>query len=92
MFEKCLDDFKTEKRDFQKIIHERDQYEGQLDEAGLKDIFDRVRAIFLQKAGMSGIEESPDSNDKKLIIMVPSTYVYQLSSLIYQVEQTVPEA
>lgn len=58
------------------FVEAKHQYEGQLDEAGLKDIFDRVRAIFLQKAGMSGIEESPDSNDKKLIIMVPSTYVY----------------
>lgn len=41
---------------------------------------------------MAGIEESQDSNYKKLIISVPSTYVHKLSALIEQVEQTVPEA
>ena len=52
-------------------------------------MFDKVRAIFIGQQGMEGIEESPDSNDKKLIILVPSTYVHQLSSLIEQVESTV---
>lgn len=55
-------------------------------------MFDRVRAIFLGIADLTDIEESPDTNDKKLIIMVPSAYVHRISGLIAQVEQNVVEA
>lgn len=71
------------------FIEAKHQYENQLDQNGLNEMFNKVRAIFIGQQGMEGIEESPDSNDKKLIILVPSTYVHQLSSLIEQVESTV---
>jgi ATP-binding cassette subfamily A (ABC1) protein 3 len=74
------------------FVEAKHQYESQLNEAGLKAIFDRVRAIFIGREDLAGIEESQDSNYKKLIITVPSTYVHKLSALIEQVEQTVPEA
>ena len=63
-------------------IEAKHQYESQLDESQLKAIFDKVRAIFLGIADLPDIEESADSNDKKLIIMVPSAYVQRLSGLI----------
>ena len=63
-------------------IEAKHQYESQLDESQLKAIFDKVRAIFLGIADLPDIEESADSNDKKLIIMVPSVYVQRLSGLI----------
>jgi len=74
------------------FVEAKHQYESQLNEASLKAIFDRVRAIFIGREDLVGIEESQDSNYKKLIITVPSTYVHKLSALIEEVEQTVPEA
>lgn len=73
-------------------VEAKHQYENTLDAAGLKAMFDRVRAIFLNVGDLPDIEESADSNDKKLIIMVPSAYVHRISSLIAQVEQNVLEA
>ena len=73
-------------------VEAKHQYENQLDEAGLKAVFDRIRSIFLNNAELPNIEESQDSNDKKLIIMVPIIYVHQISGLISQVEQSVEEA
>jgi len=64
------------------FVEAKHQYESQLNEAGLKAIFDRVRAIFIGRDTMNDIEESQDSNDKKLIITVPSTYIHNLSALI----------
>ena len=57
-----------------------------------KDIFDRVRAIFVGRHEFCDIKESPDSSDKKLIIIVPYSYVFELSALIKEVEETVQEA
>jgi len=45
-------------------------------------VFDKVRAIFFGNEDMPDIEESADTNDKKLIISVPSAYVHKLSGLI----------
>ena len=67
-------------------VEAKHQYENQLDAAGLKAVFDRVRGIFLNKPDLPDIEESKDSNDKKLIIFVPSAYINQLSGLIAEVE------
>ena len=73
-------------------IEAKHEFETQLDEAGLKAVFDRVRAIFFGNDDLPDIEESLDTNDKKLIIMVPSAYVHRLSGLIAQVERDVNEA
>ena len=56
-------------------VEARHEYENQLDEEGLKNVFDRVRQIFFSREDLDEIQESPDSNDKKLIIHVPTAYV-----------------
>ena len=45
-------------------------------------MFDKVRAIFFGNADMPDIDESPNTNDKKLIIQVPSAHVHKLAGLI----------
>lgn len=74
------------------FIEIKHQFESQLGEAAQKQVFDRVRAIFFGINDLPGIEESQDTNDKKLIIQVPSAYVHRLADLIRQVESTVLEA
>ena len=58
----------------------------QMDEGAIKLLFDKTRRIFLGHADMEGIEESLDSNDKKLIFMVPSAYVYKMADVVALVE------
>ena len=70
-------------------VEARHEYENQLDEEGLKNVFDRVRQIFFSREDLHEIQESPDSNDKKLIIHVPTAYVQEMADLIYRVEQEV---
>lgn len=70
-------------------VEAKHQFEGQMDENQIKAAFDQVRAIFFGKSDMLGTEESPDSNSKKLIIMVPSVHVNKLAALIEQVERSV---
>lgn len=55
-------------------------------------MFDKVRQIFLGRDGLEDIKESPDTNDKKLLIHVPYTYVHHLAGLIEEVEQAVQQA
>ena len=74
------------------FVEAKHQYEHELGEEGLKEVFEKVIKIFIEDSGLSGIEKSPDSNDKKLIIMVPHTYVNDLFALIEQVERDVPKA
>ena len=50
-------------------------------------MFKRVTEIFVDESGLADIEVSKDSNDKKLIIMVPSAHVNELSGLISKVEE-----
>ena len=73
------------------FVEAKHQYEGQLDEDALKSIFDRVKAIFFGPDALEGVEESSDSNAKKLIIQVPSQHVHALGDLIAQVERNIEE-
>ena len=70
-------------------VEARHEYENMLDKEGLKSVFDRVRQIFFGNDDLSEITESPDSNDKKLIIHVPTAYVQEMAGLIKRVEDTV---
>ena len=63
----------------------------QMDEGAIKLLFDKARRIFLGHADMEGIEESLDSNDKKLIFMVPSAYVYKMADVVALVETEIQE-
>ena len=54
-------------------------------------LFDRVCQVFLDKPELPGVKKSRDSNDKKLIITVPSNLVQKLGDLIAQVEENIPE-
>jgi len=66
------------------------QYEDELDEQAITAAFDKVRTIFMG-SGLPGIEESTDSNVRKLIIQCPHSHVNKLGGLINEVERTVEE-
>lgn len=72
-------------------IEAKHQFEDQLDEEALAALFNRVCLVFLDKPDLPGVKKSRDSNDKKLIITVPSNLVQKLGDLIAQVEENVPE-
>lgn len=67
-------------------VEAKHEFEDQLDEAGLKAVFDKVRAIFLGLPDMPDVQESPDSNPKKLLITAPCAYSQKLADLIAKVE------
>ena len=73
------------------LVEAKHTYEGTLTDDALKAVFDNVRRVFLNKEDCPGIMESPDSNDKKLIITAPSRLVHKLSDLIAEVELGIPE-
>ena len=68
-------------------VEAKHTYEGGMDAQHLQAMFKRVTEIFVDESGLADIEVSKDSNDKKLIIMVPSAHVNELSGLISKVEE-----
>ena len=62
-----------------------------MDAQQLSNQFDKIRTIFLGRDDLPGVQESNDSNAKKLLIQCPYTHVSKLSALIHEVERNVPE-
>ena len=64
------------------FVEAKHKYEGTLSDEALKSAFDKVRSIFLERSDCPGIQESPDTNDKKLIITAKSDLVHKIGDLI----------
>ena len=73
-------------------IEAKHEHEAQLGDQGIKDLFNRVRGILLNQPDCPDIQESPDTNDKKLILMSPVSYSRKLSELVAQIERNEPMA